>query len=167
MKKLVTHLFIAGSMLFGCNSSINHQSSTADKTGGPDMNNATTESIMNEPSNEDKQGDGIVGKWNLIREAYDKNHNKILDAEERNKGFANKYFYQFNRDGTCLIHTMKFKGHYKIAEEKGKKKLTTYWDEAEQKGQTEAKYTIISVNKDELVLLEGIGDHTFWVFKRV
>ena len=120
------------------------------------------------------QGDGLVGDWKLSLEAYDNNHNKVLDADERNKGISNHYFYRFSTDGSCLISPFAdkqvqnaFKGHYILSEKKGKKIITTYWDEAEQKGQKEAQYSIISVNKDELVVLESTGDHTFWIFKRV
>ena len=121
-----------------------------------------------------KLAEGIVGDWKLILEAYDKNGNKVLDADERNKGIANHYFYRFSANGSCIISPFAsnqlksgFKGHYTITEKSGKKILTTYWDETEQKGQQEAQYTITSVSKDELVLLETTGDHTFWIFKRI
>jgi hypothetical protein len=131
------------------------------------VQNATSEPAnSNDPSNK-TQASGITGKWNLALEAYDNNRNFILDPEERSKGFPNKYYYQFNEDGSCLIHQMKLKGHYVLSEKNGRKVITNYFDEAEQKGQKEAQYTIISVNKDELVLLETTGDHTFWIFKRV
>ena len=118
--------------------------------------------------------DGIVGDWKLALECYDDNHNHQLDDAERKKGFSNHYFYRFSADGNCIIspfvtNQLKsgFKGHYVLSEKNSRKVITTYWDEAEQKGQREGQYTIISVNKDELVLLETTGDHTFWIFKRV
>ena len=117
--------------------------------------------------------DDLVGDWKLSLETYDDNHNKKLDDAERQKGFSNHYFYRFSADGSCIISPFAnnqlksgFKGHYVVSEKNGKKIITTYWDEAEQKGQQEAQYTIVSVNKDELVLLETTGDHTFWIFKR-
>jgi len=117
--------------------------------------------------------DDLIGDWKLSVEAYDNNHNKKLDDDERSKGFSNHYFYRFSANGSCLISPFAtnqvkngFKGHYVLSEKDGRKIITTYWDEAEQKGQREAQYTIISVNKDELVLLETTGDHTFWIFKR-
>ena len=116
----------------------------------------------------------IDGDWNLNLEAYDKNHNLLLDDEERKKGFSNHYFYRFSSNGLCLISPFRanqvqssFKGHYQLKDENGKMKLITFWDETEQKGQREAQYWIISVSKTELVLLESVGDHTFWVFKKV
>ena len=119
-------------------------------------------------------GDGLVGDWKLALECYDDNHNHQLDDAERKKGFANHYFYRFSADKSCIISPFAtnqlkngFKGHYVLLEKNGKQVITTYWDEAEQKGQKEAQYTIISVNKTELVLLETTGDHTFWIFQRV
>ena len=118
--------------------------------------------------------DDLIGDWKLSLETYDNNHNKKLDEEERKKGFSNHYFYRFSSDGSCIISPFAtnqlksgFKGHYVVSEKNGNKVLTTYFDEAEQKGQREAQYTVVSVNKDELVLLETTGDHTFWIFKRV
>lgn len=118
--------------------------------------------------------DDLIGDWKLSLETYDNNHNKKLDDDERKKGFSNHYFYRFSSDGSCIISPFAsnqlksgFKGRYALAEKNGKKILTTYWDETEQKGQQEAQYTVVSVNKVELVLLETTGDHTFWIFKRV
>ena len=108
-------------------------------------------------------GEGIVGKWRLTWQAFDENGNKKLDEEERKKAFPNFYFYQFNSDGSCLVQNLK--GHYEIKEEGGKKKLSTY---ADIEGTTEliGVYTILSVNKDELLLLDAAADYTFWPFKR-
>jgi hypothetical protein len=120
------------------------------------------------------QSDGIVGDWKLVLEAYDGNGNHLLDEAERKKAIANHYFYRFSTDGSCIISPFAnnqlksgFKGKYQVADKNGKKIITTYWDEADQKGKKEAQYTIISVNKDELVFLETTGNHTFWIFKRV
>ena len=121
-----------------------------------------------------KVQDDLIGDWKLSLETYDDNHNKKLDDDERKKGFPNHYFYRFSADGSCIISPFAnnqlksgFKGHYVVNEKNGKKIITTYWDEAEQKGQQESQYTIVSVNQTELVLLETTGDHTFWIFKRV
>ena len=118
--------------------------------------------------------DGIVGDWKLVLETYDDNHNKQLDDAERKKGFSNHYFYRFSADGSCIISPFAsnqlksgFKGKYQVTEKNGKKIITTYWDETEQKGQKEGQYTVISVSKTELVLLETTGDHTFWIFNRI
>ena len=109
------------------------------------------------------QDNGIIGKWRLTWQAFDENGNKKLDEEERKKAFANNYFYQFNANGSCLVQSLK--GHYEIKEEGGKKKLFAYID---IEGSTEliGFYTILSVNKDELLLLDAAADYTFWPFKR-
>ena len=107
---------------------------------------------------------GIVGKWKLELEAVDENENKILDEEERKKGFKNTYYYQFKSDGTCIIFQTQ-KGHYEIKETDGKKKLYTFIDEGEGEG-PEAQYIINSIDDNEMVLLEGMGELTFWIFKR-
>lgn len=119
-------------------------------------------------------GNDLVGDWKLALECYDDNHNHQLDDAERKKGFSNHYFYRFAVDGSCIISPFAsnqlksgFKGHYTLTTKNGKQVITTFWDETEQKGQREGQYTIISVNKTELVLLETTGDHTFWIFQRV
>jgi hypothetical protein len=112
----------------------------------------------------------ITGDWKLMLETYDNNHNRILDDEERKKAFSNHYFYRFNPDGSCLINFTTsakgaFKGHYTSSEKKGKKTIMIYMDEG-GKSETQGGYTVISINKDEMVLLESTGDHTFWIFSR-
>ena len=169
MKKvcLIT-LYLLFAIFASCNST------AADGTSKKYKSLAKNES--SKPVNEAApvDGDGVVGDWKLILETYDNNHNKALDDDERKKGFSNHYFYRFGSDGSCLISPFAnnqlrsaFKGHYKITEKNGRKIITTFWDEAEQKGQQEAQYTIVSLNKEELVLLETTGDHTFWIFKKV
>ncbi len=152
-------------VLLACN---NGNAEKGIKTNSVEGNSTSKSSISAQ------QGDGIVGDWKLSLEAYDDNHNKELDDPERKKGFSNHYFYRFSANGSCLISPFAtnqlkngFKGHYVLSEKNGRKIITTYWDEAEQKGQREAQYTIISVNQDELVLLETTGDHTFWIFTKV
>ena len=108
-------------------------------------------------------GDGIVGGWILTRETYDENNNKMLDEEERKKGFKNRYYYRFNADGTCKIQT--FDGFYELSEYKGKKLITTYFNEDGKKN-FESKHYIFSVDKNELVFLDELASHVFWIFKR-
>ena len=113
-------------------------------------------------------GDGIVGNWKLKLEAYDDNANKVLDEEERKKGFKNNYTYRFNADGSCMIQQM-FKGRYEVKTEGNKKKLYVYRNRVV--GEEDADpppdvYHIISLNNNQLVLLEDLGNHTFWVFER-
>ena len=170
MSKQLIYYFLFGMLpVFGCSDG------NAEKynTSSASQENKKTETTSTSPGTMEP-GDGIIGDWKLVLEAYDNNGNRNLDEEERKKGFSNHYFYRFAADGSCIISPFAtnqlksgFKGLYKITETGGKKVITTIWDEAEEKGKQEAQYTVISVNKDELVLLETLGNHTFWIFKRV
>ena len=129
---------------------------------------ASTEAKEAPASKEDpapEQGDGIVGGWNLVLEAYDDViDNNILDEEERKKGKVNKYNYRFKADGKCTIQKA-YNGEYEIQDYNGKKMLTIYlYDEG--KKTFDSKYYINSVDRNELVLLEEGGSLVFWVFKR-
>ena len=113
-------------------------------------------------------GDGIVGYWKLTLEAYDDNGNKTLDEDERKKGIKNKYTYRFNADGSCQIQET-FKGRYEEKTENGNKMLYVYRNRVvgeEEKDPVPDVYRIISMTKDQLVLLEREGNLTFWVFER-
>ena len=159
MKKISQLLLFIGCMvLVRCSNDGKNK-----KPGDPAVNNADTVTHITNKSTEQASGDGIVGQWKLRLEAYDDNHNHLPDPEELNKGSSNKYYYKFNSDGSCLIHEMKFKGHYEIKQVDGKRKLSVYRDEGESPG-LESEYEIVSVNNNELVLLWEI---TFWIFKRV
>jgi len=111
------------------------------------------------------QEDGIIGSWNVLLQVFDDNNNGKLDDEERGKGNSGKYFYQFNADGTCFIHTLKLKGYYELKNEGGKKRLYTYLDDKGTRMRENAWY-VISVSKTELILLSQ-DKFTFWIFKRV
>lgn len=109
-----------------------------------------------------------MGYWKLTLEAYDENENKILDEAERKKGIKNKYTFRFNADGSCRIQET-FSGRYEIKTERGNKMLYVYRNRVvgeEDKDPVPDVYRITSMNKNELVLLENIGDLTFWVFER-
>ena len=114
--------------------------------------------------NSTDQENNIVGFWNKSLNAYDDNRNGKLDDEERKKGGPSTQIYRFNPDGTCLIGNLKLKGYYEIKEEKGKKKLYTYFDEGGKKT-PEARFFLISITKDELILLDAVGEYAFWIFK--
>lgn len=119
--------------------------------------------LTNQPS-----GEGIEGLWKLTWEAYDDNKNKILDEAERKKGFKNNYIFRFNADGSCKIQEF-YKGHYEVKKEDDKKMLYVYRNRIEgyeEKDPPPDIYRIISMNKTELVLLEDLGNLTFWVFER-
>jgi len=109
--------------------------------------------------------DSIIGSWSLMIQAFDKNSNGKLDEEERRKGNTGRHFYQFNADGSCLIHTLKLKGYYELKTVDGKKRLFTYIDD-EGKKIPENKWYVISVSKTEMVLLSQ-DKYAFWIYKRV
>lgn len=117
----------------------------------------------NQPS-----GDGITGLWKLKLEAYDDNGNKILDEAERNKGIKNRYMFRFHADGSCQIQEV-YKGRYEVKTEGDKKMLYVYRNRIagqEEKDPPPDVYSIISMTKNELVLLEDLGNLTFWVFEK-
>jgi hypothetical protein len=111
------------------------------------------------------QADGIIGSWSLVMQAFDDNSNGKLDDNERMKGSGGRHFYQFNADGTCLIHTLKLKGWYELKDQNGKKRLYTYVDDGGTKTPENAWY-VISVTKTELILLSQ-DKYAFWIYKRV
>jgi hypothetical protein len=118
----------------------------------PNQNYATDQRL---PSS---QGDGIIGSWDLVLQAFDDNSNGKLDDNERKKGNSGRHFYQFNTDGTCLIHTLK-------KDEGGKKRLYTYVDDQGTSTRENAWY-VISVSKAEMILLSQ-DKYAFWIYKRV
>jgi hypothetical protein len=111
------------------------------------------------------QGESIIGSWRLSLQTVDKNNNGKLDEEERKNGNTGRHFYQFKTDGTCLIHTLKLKGHYELKNVGGKQRLYTYIDE-EGSSTPENKWYIISVSKTEMILLSQ-DEYAFWIYKRV
>ena len=111
------------------------------------------------------QDDNITGSWSLLLQAFVDNRNGKLDETERKKGNTNKHFYQFNADGSCLIHTLKLKGYYELKNEGGKRRLYTYIDDDGSKMRENAWY-VISVSKNEMILLSQ-DKYAFWIFKRV
>ena len=113
--------------------------------------------------------DDITGFWKLKLEAYDNNANKILDDDERKQGIKNNYSFRFNTDGSCKI-VEAYKGRYEIKTESSKKMLYVYRNKVEgqeKKDPPPDVYHIISMSKNELVLLEDEGDLTFWVFEKI
>jgi hypothetical protein len=117
------------------------------------------------------QKNEIIGDWALQVETYDENGNHVLDEAERKKAFSNQYFYRFNSNGSCLINARRtaqgaFKGHYTTKMQNGKTVLDIFLDEGGT-SESAGEYTVASVNKDEMVLLETIHNRAFWIFKRM
>ena len=113
-------------------------------------------------------GEDIVGVWKLTLECYDDNGNKIPDDAEKKKGIKNNYVFRFHADGSCLIQQV-YKGRYDVKTESDKKMLYVYRNRIvgeEEKDPPPDIYRITSMSKNELVLLETLGDLTFWIFER-
>ena len=152
---------IAFALLIACSNNKAAEETTASKS--EQQPEVASNLETNQPS-----GDGIVGYWKLTLEAYDNNGNKILDEEERKKGFKNQYTSRFNSDGSCKIQEF-YKGRYEEKTENGNKMLYVYRNKVEgqeKKDPPPDVYRIISMSKNELVLLEDLGNLTFWVFER-
>ena len=114
---------------------------------------------------------GLTGTWKLILDAFDENNNAWLDPEERANATGNHSSYQFRPDGSCVIQGF-LKGRYELKKENGKDLLIVYREKIEGE-ETEdpkpEKFRILSVNREELVLLmqESYNENTIWIFKRV
>ena len=104
----------------------------------------------------------ITGEWYQQSAVLDQNGNGILDPVERN-GISTSLgfnYFQFNEDGSCLYDSdMKFKGKYRLLEEKGK---TTLQVTVNGFGETYS-YTLAEPVQSELVLY---ASGAFMLFKR-
>jgi hypothetical protein len=152
---------MAFALLIACGNNKDAQETTVAETR--QQPEATAHTQTDQPS-----GDGIVGNWKLTLEAYDDNNNKTLDEAERKKGIKNGYALRFNPDGSCQIQQV-YKGRYEVKTESNTKLLYVYRNRVvgeEEKDPPPDVYRIISMNKNELVLLEQEGNFTFWVFGR-
>ncbi|HEX6846745.1 MAG TPA: hypothetical protein VF144_07195 [Chitinophagaceae bacterium] len=132
---------------------------------GPGVIQISSNTIQNVSTGQYRQLDDITGSWSLALRTFDENNNGKLEEEERKKGETGKHFYQFNADGSCLIHTMKLKGSYEFKNQSGKNRLYTYVNDGDSRTQENAWF-FISVSKTELVLLSQ-GKQMFWIYKRV
>jgi hypothetical protein len=154
-------LLIASALSIACNS---NKAEETPVTKNEQQSSAVSTTQPTHPS-----GDGITGTWKLKLEAYDDNGNKTLDDTEQKKGIKNNYVYAFNTDGSCMIQQV-FKGRYEVKTEADKKMLYVFRNRVvseEEKDPVPDVYRIISMTKNELVLLENEGNLTFWIFERV
>ena len=166
MKSVTGHfLLFAGLLFVSCSNSSTVKGKTQEAKDNT-TNSSQTATTASSTSNQ--QVSGVVGYWKLALEAYDDNNNKKLDDEERKKGIQNRYSLRLNADGSCTIMDM-YKGRYEKKTENGKEKLWVYRNRIPQEEDQDPVpdvYIITSMSKDEMVLLETLGDHVFWVFKR-
>lgn len=109
------------------------------------------------------QNKGIAGEWEQQLSCIDKNSNNKLDPEERKpSGMKLGYdWFRFNEGGNCAWDKdMKLEGNYEVIENSGKKKLSI----RTAAGEKVARYTISTVNSDEMILTDN---GAFMVFKRI
>ena len=104
-------------------------------------------------------------------EVFDDNSNRVPDEEEIKKAYSNNYMLQLNADGSCKIQQV-FTGRYEKKIENGKEMLYVYRKRIEQEEDKDPPpdiFQIISLKKDELVLLiiDAAGSSAFWYFKRI
>ena len=150
MKPKINYFWLAGFiLLISCGNSVEKKSAEQ-----PIGENASAS------SNDDQQGNGIVGEWEQQYTCFDKNSNYKLEPEEKKASGTRLGFdwFKFNADETCLRDKdLKFKGTYTIQEKSGTRKLLI-------EGGDNLRYTIIELTDIELIL--G-SDGAFIVFKRI
>ena len=137
-------------LLISCGSSNKKKNSETE----PFAANAST------PSNDNQQGNDIVGEWEQQYTCFDKNGNYKLEDEEKKPSGTKLGFnwFLFKADGSCLRDKdVKFEGTYEIQEKDGNKKLVV-------QGGDNLRYTIHELTDKELIL--G-ADGAFIVFKRI
>ena len=150
------YLFIVSLVLVSSCGSNNDGASTK----SADQTNSET-AIINS-----KQGDGIVGDWELVGFVGDTNDNLQIDEEERKnlKEASYKDYMTLNSDGTGLFTIAKMEGRYEIkADESNGRKVMTWYDKANGPHRVGS---IMKVTKDELTIKEPGGNGLF-LWKRI
>lgn len=110
--------------------------------------------------------DGLVGEWEQMLTAADKNGNEILEEDERKAGSATLMDYmKLNSDSSAVILYARAPGRWEtyVNASSGKTYLNLY-------SQDNTKYrkgAIISVGKNELLILNKFGGNSFTVWKRL
>jgi hypothetical protein len=165
MKKITQLLLASLTILFSCSNSNAGNETTKEKTA--------VASNSNDETSKPSPGNDLIGDWKLSVETYDENQNKKLDPQERAKAFSNHFFFRFNADGSALVNfsataERAFKAKYKLSKRKDLQFISIYIDGDENEGPDglSGGYYIISVDKNELVVLEGANERAIWIFKK-
>lgn len=110
--------------------------------------------------------ENIVGEWKLASIIIDKNANDKIEDEEKADPFTQSNDYmKLNSDGTAVFSQVKMKGHYQIKPNSdGARKYLNLFDKTEEKY---SKGEIVSVTKDELILLTKFSGSSFYIWKRI
>jgi len=165
MKNLVVVLFITGSLLLhSCSDNTENKNSAVENNGKTDTPIASNASL-----NEEVQGDGIVGEWQLKMKISDSNGNDKIDEDEKKDPMTvgdilNEDYLKFNADGSGLIYTIKKEGRYELKESSSGKKYVTWYDQ--QNNVLRKMGHVFSVTKDELIFLDKFAGATFSIYKR-
>lgn len=151
-------LFICAVAIGSLLSCANHTEGAAEKTPSPAKEAATALSTAT-------QNEPIVGQWKLVLVAADENGNGLLDESEKAKGTQMDDYMKLNADGSAEFYTIKLKGRYEIIPNasSGKKYLYLF----DEGGTKHPKGAILSVTKDQLVLLDKFGGDSFTVWQRI
>ena len=133
-------------------------------------NSVPEKQLADNPPQEKKQeqasGDGIVGEWELTGVTEDKNGNDQLDADERNIASKNmKDYMKLNSDGSAVFHTFKTKGRYEIKTnpDSGNDYLTLF----DKDNFKYPKGAVMSVGKEELLIMNKFGGNSITIWKRL
>jgi hypothetical protein len=142
-------------VFFSCSNNNNEAATTSVETSTAPKENTKAEAT---------QGDGMVGKWELIGFVQDTNDNLQVDEDERKnlKAASYKDYMTLNSDGSGLFTVAEMEGRYEIEDKDGKKFLR-WFDKANGPHRIG---TILKVSKEELHIKEPGGNGMF-VWKRI
>jgi len=158
--KFSSLLFVTAINLFFTNCGDNKAATNSEQT----TQNSSSETSTKEVSAPTSSDASIVGEWQQTGVTEDKNGNDQLDTEERNSAIKMDGYMKLNSDGSAVMFVIKNKGHYEIeTTSSGKKKLTLYDSENGKHDQG----IIISVTKDELLIMNKFGGDSFTIWKRL
>jgi hypothetical protein len=117
------------------------------------------------PSSASSQSDPIVGEWKLAMVAPDENGNEVIDANEKAKATTMEDYMKLNSDGSAEFYTIKLKGRYEIKTNasSGKRYLNLF----DKDNTKHPRGAILSVTKDEMIILNKFGGDSFTVWKRI
>ena len=124
------------------------------------------QTTTNAQTNNSSNGDGLVGKWELVGSVVDTNDNLQLDEEEKKnlKAASYKDYMTLNSDGTGLFTVAEMEGRYEIkVDESNGRKFMTWYDKANGPHRVGS---IMKVTKDELTIKEPGGNGLF-LWKRI
>lgn len=118
-----------------------------------------------EASASSSPGDSIVGEWELVGVTEDKNGNEQLDPDERKSAIKMDDYMKLNSDGSAVMFVFKNKGRYEIRKDESSGK--EYLDLYDSENGKHPKGYIMSVTKDELLIMNKFGGDSITIWKKV